>query len=501
LLLKFYNDFIIDKVIPTKLNTSIIKPIIKDQKKSTSDTNNIRPISISNCLAQIFEKLILSNSPKLHKSHKNQFGFKPKTSCNHAIFTIKETVLSYIQHRSSCKIASLDAEKAFDKVWRDGLFHKLKAKLSYTYWFLLKTYYNSSKAIILNENRVPFNEFSINCGVKQGGILSPYLFNAFIDDLINEVTQKNIGATFQNLNVSIIVYADDILLISPVGRHLQLMLDICSKYSKDWLIKFNPLKSNIITFGEQIISSQKFKISNLEIKNTDKLEYLGIEINNKLDSDQIIIDKFRKVEKSIFSISYLGLTPKGVNPDLKSFLYKTYCLSQFTYGIETTTLKQNTIDHLNVAQNSLVRQFIGLERNCHMKDVLKSLEIYNINELYIKSKLSFLNTIKNNELCLGIFNHLCADLNNVKKNSKSFDRDIVRLQDHFNMDIELMFAGPARLKYVFRDAFNEENGLTDSIKLCLSKQNNKHYKKILNDLIRPQYLQEYFDLMHDIIDS
>jgi hypothetical protein len=115
------------------LNRSIIKPIIKDQKKNTSDPNNIRPISISNCFAQIFEKLIIQSSPELHKSHKNQFGFKPKTSCNHAIFVIKETILSYINHKSSLKIASLDAEKAYDKVWRDGMFFKTKKKLNYTY--------------------------------------------------------------------------------------------------------------------------------------------------------------------------------------------------------------------------------------------------------------------------------------------------------------------------------------------------------------------------------
>jgi hypothetical protein len=55
-------------------------------------------------------------------THRNQFGFKKKTSCNHALFTLKETVLYYTENKSGCKVASLDAEKAFDKTWRDGLF-------------------------------------------------------------------------------------------------------------------------------------------------------------------------------------------------------------------------------------------------------------------------------------------------------------------------------------------------------------------------------------------
>ena len=77
--------------VPDKLNVSIIKPILKDQHKNTDDLNNIRPISISNCFAQILEKLILILSPGLKVSHVNQFGFKEKTSCNHALFTLKET--------------------------------------------------------------------------------------------------------------------------------------------------------------------------------------------------------------------------------------------------------------------------------------------------------------------------------------------------------------------------------------------------------------------------
>ena len=69
-------------------------------------------------------------SPKLQIIHKNQFGFKKKTSCNHALFSLKETILNYTENKTGIKIASLDAEKAFDKVWRDGFFFKLIGSFS-----------------------------------------------------------------------------------------------------------------------------------------------------------------------------------------------------------------------------------------------------------------------------------------------------------------------------------------------------------------------------------
>jgi hypothetical protein len=77
------------------------------------------------------------------------------TSCNNAIFLVKETVLNYTENRSSCKIASLDAEKVFDRVCRDGLFYKLNTEIHPTYWFVLKKYYDSQGTIRDETRRNP----------------------------------------------------------------------------------------------------------------------------------------------------------------------------------------------------------------------------------------------------------------------------------------------------------------------------------------------------------
>ena len=70
-ILTFFNKIMELMKIPKNFNVSIIKPILKDQEKSTEDNNNIRPISISNCFSQIFEKLILLKSPKLAITKRN----------------------------------------------------------------------------------------------------------------------------------------------------------------------------------------------------------------------------------------------------------------------------------------------------------------------------------------------------------------------------------------------------------------------------------------------
>ncbi len=77
---------------------------------------------------------------------------------------------------------------------------------------------------------------------------------------------------------------------------------------------------------------------------------------------------------------------------LISFLYRSYCLSQFTFGLETTTLNKTSIDFLNISQNNLIRYMLHLKSRSSMTTLLRVLRIHKIDELYISSKLSFLNT-------------------------------------------------------------------------------------------------------------
>jgi len=46
-------------IIPKKFNTSILKPLIKDISKSSSDPSNLRPLAVSDMISNLFEKILL----------------------------------------------------------------------------------------------------------------------------------------------------------------------------------------------------------------------------------------------------------------------------------------------------------------------------------------------------------------------------------------------------------------------------------------------------------
>ena len=56
---------------------------------------------------------------KTAKDNKFQFGFTNKSSTQHALITLKETVQHYLKRKGRIYACAIDASKAFGKVWRN----------------------------------------------------------------------------------------------------------------------------------------------------------------------------------------------------------------------------------------------------------------------------------------------------------------------------------------------------------------------------------------------
>jgi retron-type reverse transcriptase len=244
--------------VPSEFNTSLLTPIPKKGNEQNTP-NDFRPISVSTVFAIIFEKLILKKIDFNSMISENQFGYKSKTSCKNAYFVVNEAISYYNSGDSTLHLASLDATKAFDKLWRDGLFFKLKDKIDPSIWRILVAYYNNSK-IIVKVGMEKSEAYRTTEGVKQGGVLSPYLFNFFINEMITNCLDLNIGAKIGDHNISIVSYCDDIVLLSSTTSHLERLLDECQSYASSWKLEFNARKSVYMEMGKYN-SNNKIKMA------------------------------------------------------------------------------------------------------------------------------------------------------------------------------------------------------------------------------------------------
>ena len=98
-------------------------------------------------------------------------------------------------------------------------------------------------------NGVISTNFSVPNGVRQGGVLSPILFNVYIDELLLRLKQHDFGCHIGKRFVGGLCYADDLTILSASVRGLQKMVGIWEEFANDYSVTFNSDKTLCISLG------------------------------------------------------------------------------------------------------------------------------------------------------------------------------------------------------------------------------------------------------------
>ena len=119
--------------------------------------------------------------------------------------------------------------------------------------------------------------FSCKSGVKQGDNCSPTLFSIFIDDLVKEINALGLGIKVGEEKLSLLLYADDIVLVAHNEQEMQTLLDKLHDWCKHWRVLINTDKSKVMHFriGRRKRLEFQFKIGNNILELTEKYKYLG----------------------------------------------------------------------------------------------------------------------------------------------------------------------------------------------------------------------------------
>ena len=117
-----------------------------------------------------------------------------------------------------------------------------------------------------------------NVGVKQGCVLSPLLFNLYLADLPNIFTDDCQPINIANTQISCLMFADDLILMSESAEGLKKCINRLENYCHKWGLFVNIDKTKIVIFnkGGLKYSKHKFYINGKEIEIVNKYCYLGI---------------------------------------------------------------------------------------------------------------------------------------------------------------------------------------------------------------------------------
>ena len=241
--------------------------------------------------------------------HHAQIGFLPNHRTSDLIFTLRTLVDKFVTHTTKGKLYTcfIDFKKAFDSIWHDGLLYKLlKYNIGGKFYDLINSIYSNTKCSIKCGNQR--TEYFNYCkGVRQGCILSPMLFNLYLNEIPSLLDNNDTdGILLPNgSRLNCLLYADDLVLISNSTKGLQNALTILSQFCEDWLLNVNAKKTNILIFQKKCRKStyekQHFFINGNKIEIVNNYTYLGINVSSNGNFRINKINLMEKTRRSIFA--------------------------------------------------------------------------------------------------------------------------------------------------------------------------------------------------------
>ena len=256
------------------------------------------------------------------------------------------------------QVVFLDATKAFDRVEYVRLFKLLlnRGLCPVTARLLLTMYTN--QYVVVNWGNAAAKPFKCANGVKQGGVLSPILFGVYIDELLMRLKNAGFGCHIGHNFIGALAYADDIVLMAPTVSCISKMLKLCSEFSLDYKVIFNPDKSRHMICGK-CDSYPNLFIDNLPIKKVNTFEHLGhvVEKNASHDSVSSCIKRFH-AETNILMAQF-----GNIFSDTRYKLFKTYCMP--LYGCQLWDFSKPEVERFYTAWRKAIRVIWRLPYRSH----------------------------------------------------------------------------------------------------------------------------------------
>lgn len=247
---------------------------------------NIRTLSITPAITKVFEKVIQARFSKQIEDnnllHPSQRGFRRGMG---TLTNLRDLFELSGQIKRECKeetmqkipinnrplhcLLFLDLKKAFDRVNKTKLIEKLKRSN------VTPDIFNASLGIISNTfMKVEEDFIETRTGVPQGGVLSPLLFDIYINDLLEQLSLKNL---------KVLAYADDLLIYAKGYEALSSAIQIAEAWSLTNGIEINHQKSAILQVKHHKRKNSKLlgdTFRNIPVLNEYK--YLGLVIDDGL---------------------------------------------------------------------------------------------------------------------------------------------------------------------------------------------------------------------------
>ncbi len=329
-----YTACLTQAYVPRTWNKSRAVFIPKPGKNTYQEVKSYRMISLTSFQLKLLERAILrwmNAKPGLQdKLNKRQFGFRPGVSTDTALHTLTSKIEKALDDKEFALCVFLDIENAFPTLTfaaMERALRRLELEEGIVNWISAMLREREITATLADISKTK----KVTKGCPQGGILSPFLWNAAMDQLLHELQGKHLYTQ---------AYADDIagvvVGIDPATLYTQAqtIINKAVRWGHGCGLKFSKAKTEAVMFTRRRAwhTTQTLKIEGSTITPSPRAKYLGIMIDAKLTYKDHVEMQVKKATAALVQTRRLVGKTWGLTPKMTKWIYKTMIMPILTYG-------------------------------------------------------------------------------------------------------------------------------------------------------------------------
>ncbi len=341
--------------LPACISTSRMIFLNKDPTNQFPKVEDLRPIAISSIFVKVIEAVILQRM--IHRFKvvsqlcKSQIGFIQRLETSmHLVRSV-----GYLLDNPDHYVVFIDFKSAYDRVSHSKLFSKLtRFGLDEETLSLIKLIFNSAKVHLFgeleNDQRTPIR---ITRGTPQGSLISPLLFNIYLDDLL---------VTLEESKTSASAFADDLMYLASSEVVVEKVLGVIVDWAEANDMEINWKKTKVMKLlpkSSPVKVDASRKLFNGKLSFTSEYKYLGIVFDHRMTMNQFMNQIEGRITTFLMNIPRLQIEVMSVRS--RRHLWKTYADSMLSYGSGILALQPSALGKYLEKYNKSLKIALGLK--------------------------------------------------------------------------------------------------------------------------------------------
>lgn len=349
--------------VPQDWQTGIIIPIYK--KGDSRECANYRGITLLSVVGKLYARILERRIRETLEEtlEDSQYGFRANRGVQDPIFTLRQICEKALKTSSQIHICFIDLIKAFDRVKREDIWNILKKRnIKESLIKNIKSLYANPLNYVRTKNEKS-DMFRTKDGLRQGCVLSPLLFALILDEAI-KTAKTNIKEYFvgrwkmENIYVSELCFADDMVIIAADENTLQHNLDHYNKQLKEMNMAISTEKTKTMIVSKER-KQHNIKINEEKIEQVARFKYLGSIFTEDGKIDEEISERAGAAGRLFNSIKTDFLNKKEIPSDVKVEVFKKVAVPTLTYASESWTTTEMHRSKIRSAEMRFLRKIDG----------------------------------------------------------------------------------------------------------------------------------------------